>query len=44
MTGINFLVFYSTNIYNQLDLDSAEKLTFFMGIINFSSGFAIQIL
>lgn len=41
MTGINFLIFYSTDIYRQLNLSSAEKLTFYMGVVNFASGFAI---
>ena len=44
MTGINFLIFYSTEIYKELNLSAAESLTFYMGFVNFLSGFAILII
>ena len=35
MTGINFLIFYSTKIFQTLNLPNPSLLTFFFGFLNF---------
>ena len=35
MTGINFLIFYSTKIFETLELSNPSLLTFFFGFLNF---------
>lgn len=45
MTGINFLILYSTSIFKDLGLkDSAELFTFFMGFVNFGGAIVVTIL
>jgi len=35
LTGINFLIFYSKSIFEKIELQNAETLTFYLGFINF---------
>lgn len=43
MTGINFLVLYSTSIFESLKLENPEMYTLFMGFVNFAGAIAITI-
>lgn len=39
MTGVNFLIFYSTRVFQEMGLPSPSFLTMLLGFTNFSGGF-----